>query len=233
MNCAEEATEEDHNHHNHNHEDHHTHPHGDPPIATSVAQSLNHRIDTARLAAFNLRNRQSELPALFKTADTRYESSPVFRSEFGPELLLSIPFTGPVKLFSLLVRASPDEQHAPRTIKLYRNAPHLSLDTVRAARPTYVCEHPPAASSAAASAAGIFVEHHLPRRKFAGTTSLTVFFDSPDADGPPLELYALELRGDWAGPSTGAPVSLLYESAARREDHPLGQTADAPPSFLS
>lgn len=234
MNCADEASEDDHHTHSHSHS--HTHPHGDPPVATTVAQSLNHRIDTPRLAAYNLRNPQHELPRLFKTQAARLETTPVFRSHFGPELLITIPFTGPVKLFSLLVRAAPDAPHAPHTLRLYRNAPQLSLDSVRTARPTYVCEHPAAASAAASAAdsaadtAG-FVEHHLPRRKFAGTSTLTIFFDpgpaaDPDA-GPALELYALELRGDWAGPATRAPVALLYESAARREDHPVGQTADA------
>lgn len=215
-NCSNEASEADHHHHSHDHEhgdsQHHTHPHGDPPIPTNVSQSINNKIDTSKLIGYNLINNSNELPKLFKTIDKRYETVPVFKSEFDSEMIIVIPFTGPVKVFSLLINGSKP----PQSIKIYKNSPNLCFDNINNAKPTYQCEHPQNVDLSQG-----YIEHHLPRRKFAGTTSLTLFLEGGNADR--LELFALELRGDYAGPHPQLPVSLLYESAARPQDHKVAE----------
>ncbi|KAG0681088.1 hypothetical protein C6P40_003389 [Pichia californica] len=64
-------------------------------------------------------------------------------------------------------------------------------------------------------------------RDFAGTTSISVVLDVPStaagaAAGATsrVSLYAVEVRGEFAGLRGRVPVGVLYESAARKEDHP-------------
>lgn len=251
MNCSEEAGEEDHHQHDHDHDHdhdhgesqtHHTHAHGDPPMATTAAQSLYSVIDTSKLQAFNLGNRQSELPHLFKSNDARFEVKPVFRSLYGPELLVTVPFTGSAKVYSMILRTSSSAQHSPRDIRIFKNCPTLTLEDASRGhpRPTHVCQHlsgigvdvdSETVSSVADPTGNTFVEHHFPRRKFTGTTSLGIFFAnshesctlSPDEQDecPPLKIVSIEIRGEFAGVTGRVPVGIIYESAARKEDHPL------------
>lgn len=220
--CSNEASEEDHHGHHgydHDHDHTHTHPHGDPPLPTSVSQSLNSKIDTSKVSACNLLNSQADLPALFSDS----ADGPLFCSRFGPELILQIPFTGTVKLFSLLLRAPPAadaDTLPPARVRIYRNSPHLDFSTLGGKSPTYECLHPEVSGNT-------WVEHHLPRRKFAGTTSISVVLDVPStaagaAAGATsrVSLYAVEVRGEFAGLRGRVPVGVLYESAARKEDHP-------------
>jgi hypothetical protein len=243
MSCAAESTEEDHHSHSHSHSHHHTHAHGDPPLATTPAHSLYAAIDFPHCAAFNLANPSSELPLLFKDSSHRFDVTPSFSSLYGPDLLLNIFFTGPVKIYSVIIRAHPDAAFAPRTLRFFKNAPQLSMETASTTRPLHIAEHPlgvgpvvptneTSASITVPDADGqTFVEHHLPRRKFTGTTTLSIHIstswaseDAENADeDSPTTLYAVEIRGEWAGPSTAMPLGLLYEAAARKEDHPVEQ----------
>lgn len=198
MSCAHEHQDHDDGHGN----GHHTHPHGEPPQATSPAQSLVRYIDSARVVAHNCATPRSQVPLLF-TSDT----TTTVTAEDSDGLLLIIPLTVPCRLFSVVLTSATAP---PTRVRFYRNTPGLTLGDVDRTKATHdTGEH------AAEALAGAAVEHHLPRRRFASTTSVAVLLTGA-AD---IDVVHVELRGVAQAAGGGAPVGVLYEAAAQQSDH--------------
>lgn len=217
---------DDHHHHGHGHghghghdEEHdheHTHPPGEPPLPTTSAQSLLAYIDVGRIKVSNAAN-----PSAINNLFTKEDNPAPLRSDFGPEILITIPFTVPVKLASVLVTApSPPEE-----LKFYLKEQH-DIESANNTRPTHSVQHPPSVGPSAELSAAI-VEHHLPRRKFPQTTEFSILFTGDVANDSEVSIAIskLEIRGQALKPRKELPTSILYESAPNPSDHPIDQRA--------
>ncbi|ANZ77914.1 BA75_04926T0 [Komagataella pastoris] len=187
--------------------EHEHHQHEAPPIETSSAQSLNNQIDFTKLTALNCTTPNSKLFEVFIHEGA--ESKITLSSDCDNQLILNIPFVSSVKLYSLILKTSPDNDHCPKKISLFKNA-DIDFEST-AAKSTHHFEQP---------LVGEFVEHHLPRRLFTNVHKLTLFFEGnwSDDEFENLEILGIELRGEWA-PLTKDPVITLYEAAANPADH--------------
>lgn len=217
-------------HHHHNHEDGHLHI---QQIPTLPSQSLYKKIELSGVSGLNFVNSNDELAKLFKSSETKYEVRPIFESDLDNQLVLKIPFSGNVKLYSIIIRSNGNADSCPKNVKLYKNNNQLDFNTISSVKPDHKFEHPLVGYQEDADYASsqneqsltveddsTFVEHHLPRTTFTNVNSLTIFFEnnwSNDEDEL-LKIYSIEFRGEFTELNR-APVITLYESAANPADH--------------
>ncbi|KAK9451257.1 galactose-binding domain-like protein [Limtongia smithiae] len=192
-------------HHDHSHS--HSHSHSPPPEDTSDAQSLYNRIYHDQIWTMN----ESEPDAgrdVVKPWAERYDTTKILTSDADEQVILHIPFTGLVKLYSILIRSYSDDT-APRTIKLFKNRPDLDFSVASDLQPSETLTH--------VENVGDIVEYQLKRAVFSNVESLTFFVeDNYDADVTTI-LY-IGLRGEWKHLSR-EPVITIYEAAANPRDH--------------
>lgn len=218
----------------HSHGHSHSHGGGDddshiPAVTTYTSQSLISRIDTSKVTALNVVNRQEEVAKLFKNSETRYEVKPVIKSDADEQIILHIPFTNSsIKLYSFILRSNGD-LYCPKSIKLYKNDQTIDFDNVDQKKPTFTITHPHSGvmyndddDLPAQINDEDFVEHQLPRHKFAGLQHLTIFIDTIYGREEVTKLHSIELRGEFIELNKD-PVISLYESAANPADHKLVQ----------
>lgn len=202
----------------HEHAHHHNEPNSAQPIPTSPAQSLRQCIDFSRLTGLNLAVPNSEIEKVFK--EDKFDVSFCLESDLDAQMIINIPFTGYVKLFSVILRTSNDE-NCPKTIKLYKN--NQSLDFNTDTKPTYTVIQPQIGhdSTSDPSDETTFVEHYLPRNQFQSTTQLSILINDnySDDEDEISKIYYLEIRGQFQSDFKKDPVITLYESAANPADH--------------
>lgn len=218
----------------------HTHPPHEPAHPTSPAQSLLPYVDLPRVAAQNAAPlpRASRGPAaLLRSHADRHATAPQLAplpplSHGASDLLLALPLTVPCRLFSVILRVvstgdsgsdgdtgSTGDTHTAIPVHLYRNPRDASIDALAARSQSSppkglagtAVEHP--------AATDLHCEHHLPRRHFANTTQLVIYFPEFPSG---VALVCVELRGEplITAPNRGLPTSLQVETAPRLEDHP-------------
>ncbi|KAH3672965.1 hypothetical protein WICPIJ_009974 [Wickerhamomyces pijperi] len=220
-----------HNEHTHSHS--HSHSGDDsnndhvPPIPTSSAQDLSKYIDTPRLTALNSDVPNSELSKLFIKSESeggKYSLKSPVSSDLDAQLILNIPFTGYVKLYSIILRTAGDEEQCPKEIKVYKNAKDVDFDNER--KPQFTITHPQIGVLADDGKDqdlddSNFVEHHLPRSSFQSTTNLTLFIQNnwADDEDESIKIFHIELRGQFQSPLAKEPIITLYEAAANPADH--------------
>ena len=64
---------------------------------------------------------------VFKNYDDRMEKETFVNSDCDPELLFNIPFTGNVKIFSIIIIGGEDDEQ-PTKVKIFKNTPGLTFD---------------------------------------------------------------------------------------------------------
>lgn len=208
-------------HHSHGHS--HSHGSGDdhiPPTPTSAVQNLREYVDFDRLTALNSQQTNEELQFVFRAPNDRFSVHGVIESDSDSQLILNIPFTGNVKLYSLILRTHSDPAHCPRTVKLFKNNRSLDFDNVSDTKPQLQVDQPLVGVQEANNDEETFVEHHLPRSQFQSTHHLTIFFENNwEDDDETIKVFYIELRGVYTSALSKDPVIALYESAANPSDH--------------
>jgi len=128
-------------------------------------------------------------------------------SDADEQLIIRVPFTGSVKLRSLLLKAGPGDQ-TPQKIVLFANEPSLDFDDVSDKNPTQEFE----------VAVGREVgEYAVRATKFTNVTSVTLFIPlNHGADS--TRLYYIGFLGHWTQRKSN-PVITVYEAQARLADH--------------
>lgn len=212
MSCEDEHLDSSHDHGNGHNHGHHSHPPHEPELATTPGQTLLQAVEIQRVTAHNAQ-RPSNAPLVLREYPNRFDLQPGQLqpdwNRTGPDMLLTIPLTAPCKVFSVILRYAPPAT-TPIKCQFFKNTlPDLQQAAEGAIRPVYESTHPAETAE--------HCEHHLPRRKFAGTTSLAVYFpDIPEGTA----LVCVELRGECSKLSKGAvPTGLRVETAPRLEDH--------------
>ncbi|KAK7206586.1 galactose-binding domain-like protein [Myxozyma melibiosi] len=185
----------------------HSHSHSPPPEDTFDSQSLYKHINIDQVTTMN----ESEPDAgkgVIKPWSERYDTTKILESDADEQLIMFIPFTGMVKLYSLLLRTAPTSS-APRTLKLFKNRTDVDFSIAEDLKADEQLEHNNSIAD--------IVEYPLKRAIFSNVKSLTLFVQDNYGDDVSMISY-IGLRGEWKELSKD-PVITIYEAAANPADH--------------
>lgn len=165
-------------------DEHHDHTHShEPSIETYSQQSLYAHIDSTKLQILNGRSNNSgtSLTASFLKSQTdKYDTSRYLESDADCQLLIQIPFTSSVKIFTIIFRVNKNGSgySTPRHIEVYKNFnKNLDFDTVNSLKPDFIIEYPnnigvePSYSEAILNDDDTFYKFDLPRNIFQNCES--------------------------------------------------------------
>lgn len=128
-------------------------------------------------------------------------------SDADDQLIIRIPFTGQVKLRSLLLKAGPTDQ-TPAALHLYPNLDNLDFE--EASQGT----HPaPAQKLESIAVSRDVIEYPLRTAKLSAVRSLTIFVPSSVGGSDTSRIYFLGLRGEWQDLRREGPTNIIYEAA--------------------
>jgi len=196
--------------HDHSHGGEHSH---DDDLTPAIQSSLYQHIEFDKIVTFNEAALGSGKAIIQKPWDRRLDTSTVLESDADEQLLIYVPFTGDVKLHSILIRADPSPS-APRTLKLFTNRDDLDFSSAADMRAvqTLVIPLPPPGQDV--------LELPVKRALFNNTHSLTLFFEDNHSDGEEdvTSLSFLGFKGDFTRLRKDAVVA-FYEAAANPADH--------------
>lgn len=206
--------------HNHSHGSHchdeehaeghdHVHDHTDD-ITPALQNILYSQLDFSKLITLNEDASNSGRAICQKTWAQRMNPDPELRSSADEQLLMHIPFTGQVRLHSILIRAS-NSNSCPKTLKVFANTDNLDFDTASDMSPT---------QELSISQTSEVQEIPVKRAYFNATRSLDLFFEDNWSNGEEDEtvITYLAFKGDFMKLNKEA-VSVLYEAAANPSDH--------------
>lgn len=220
------SCEHEHHHSGHGHDGHDDHHLSHvAPIPTNESQSLRQYIDVFKLTGLNIAQPNDKIQKVFKDGDNKYQVSDYIESDADAQFILNIPFTGNVKLYSIILRTNGEAANCPKTIKLFKNKTNLDFDNINDTKPTYKIEQPQVGHLGDENVDDVdessFVEHYLPRNLFQSTTQLSLFVENnwEDDEDELTKVYYIEIRGMFTSPLSKDPVITLYESAANPADH--------------
>ncbi|KAI5862390.1 translation protein [Durotheca rogersii] len=212
--CHDEHHDHSHGHdHDHGHggHDHGDHDHSDD-ITPALQFSLYQHIRFEEVEALNEAVRGAGKAIVKKTWAERLQPEPELASDTDEQLIIKIPFTGQVKLHSVLLRSSASSS-APHTIKLFANRNNVDFEMAEQLSATQTLE--PAQTSDV---------QELPVRRalFSKVQHLTLFVEKNFGDGEEdvTRLSYLGFRGEWMQLGR-APAQILYEAAPNPSDHKL------------
>ncbi|TVY55822.1 PITH domain-containing protein P35G2.02, partial [Lachnellula suecica] len=195
----------------HNHGDG-AHDHTDD-ITPALQYSLYQHITFDDITTFNESEADSGKAVVKKTWVERMEDKPELESDADEQLLMHIPFTGQVKLHSILIRTSPSSC-APQTLKVFINRDDLDFSTASDLAPT---------QEFSLSQTSEIQDIAVKRALFGKVQSLTLFVEDNYGDEVSRLSY-LGFKGDWMQLGR-APTNILYEAAANPNDHTIKGTS--------
>jgi hypothetical protein len=182
-------------------------------ITPALQNLLYEQVDFSKLVTLNEEESNSGRKICQKTWSERLDLEPELQSSADEQLLMIVPFTGQVRLHSILIRTSPSPS-APKTLKVFVN-PADTLDFAEAseAEPTQILS---------ISQTDDVQEIPVKRVKFNTTRSLGLFFEDNWGDGEEdvTRISYLAFKGDFMKLNKEA-VSVMYEAAANPNDHKL------------
>ncbi|TVY57181.1 PITH domain-containing protein P35G2.02 [Lachnellula cervina] len=205
--------------HCHDEHDHSGHNHGDgehdhtDDITPALQYSLYQHITFDDITTLNEAQPEAGKAIVKKTWAERMEEKPELESDADEQLLMHIPFTGQVKLHSILIRTS-NSSSAPQTLKVFINRDDLDFSTASDLSPTQQFE-----LSQTSEIQDIAVKRAL----FGKVQSLTLFVEDNYGDDVSRLSY-LGFKGDWMQLGR-APTNILYEAAANPNDHTIKGTS--------
>ncbi|RAL09311.1 PITH domain-containing protein [Aspergillus homomorphus CBS 101889] len=203
----------DHHHHHHGHggcHDEHDHSNDITPAIQSLLYS---QVQFDSITTLNEAAPKSGAAIVEKTWAERLNDEPELESDADEQLLMYIPFTGQVKVHSLLIYTAPTPS-APKTLKLFKNRDDLDFSTASELSPTQKIEIPQPVAGA-----DVF-EIPLNRAHWNTTTSITLFFEDNWSDGEEdvTKVGYIGFKGTFMALNR-EPVNFLYEAAANPNDH--------------
>ncbi|KAH0587325.1 UPF0424 protein [Termitomyces sp. J132] len=197
-NCGNESHSHDHDH------DHNTSDLG-------PQDNLYIHIDRPNVVALNTNGKGQDV---IKPWHERLDESISIESDADDQIIVRIPFTGSVRLRSVLLKTGPTDQ-TPSKVLLYANTTNLDFDDVASQKPTQEF----------VVAQGRDVgEYAVKTTQFSNISSLTLFF--PESQGAETtQVYYIGLLGHWTERKNN-PVVTVYETQANIADHPKIQGMD-------
>ncbi|KAK4644901.1 hypothetical protein QC761_309010 [Podospora bellae-mahoneyi] len=201
----------------HCHDEHHDHSHGgegehdhSDDITPALQFSLYQHIDFDGVTTLNEATYGSGKEVLKKTWAERLRVEPEVESDGDEQLLVNVPFTGQVKLHSILLRTS-DSDSAPKTMKVIINRDDVDFDVAESATATQEFE---------LARTGEVQEIAVRRARFNAVRRLSLFFPDNFGDGDEdvTRISYIGFKGEWMQLGR-APANILYEAAANPSDH--------------
>lgn len=203
---------------------HHHHHHGDggDPCGghggassqgpeTGLQYSLYSKIDLDNVQCLN-EIKEGSGKLVFKPWEKRLDREKYVDSDADEELLFNIPFTGNVKLKSILVVGGDAGMH-PSKIRMFKNRPQMTFDDARAT-PEQEFELQPDASGS--------LEYPVRAVKFSSVHHLSLHFPS-NFGSDTTRVYYIGLHGEYTEAQRQGVVLCSYESAANPADHKVQQ----------
>ncbi|KIN05549.1 hypothetical protein OIDMADRAFT_112960 [Oidiodendron maius Zn] len=203
---------DEHNHSGHSHSHDNGHDHSDD-ITPALQYSLYQHIDFDGIITLNESEADSGKAIVKKTWAERLQEQPELESDADEQILMHIPFTGQVKLHSILIRAS-NSPSAPQTLKVFINRDDLDFPTASDLSPTQEFQ---------LSQTSEIQDIAVKRAVFGKAQSLTLFIEDNYGDDV-TRLSYLGFKGDWMQLGR-APSNILYEAAANPSDHAVKGTS--------
>ncbi|KAI9701459.1 MAG: hypothetical protein M1836_001514 [Candelina mexicana] len=201
--CHDETNSHDHGHGvgGHDHSD---------DLTPALQSLLYQQIDFDAITTLNESTPHSGRAIVKKAWAERNEPTPELESDADEQLLIYIPFTGSVKLHSVLVRTTPSPT-APQTLKIFANCDNLDFNAASSQHPTQIIH---------VSQTSEVQEIPLKRALFGGTQSLTLFIEDNHSHGEEevTRISYLGFKGEFMRLNR-EPVNVLYEAAANPGDH--------------
>ncbi|OTA96671.1 hypothetical protein M434DRAFT_392604 [Hypoxylon sp. CO27-5] len=201
-------------HEGHGHDHDHEHDHSDD-ITPALQHSLYQHIKFDEINTMNEATQDSGKAIVKKTWAERLQPEPELESDADEQILMTIPFTGQVKLHSILLRSSPSDS-APRTLKVFINRDNIDFETAEELAPTQTFE---------LSQTSEVQELPVKRALFGKVQRLTLFFEDNFGGGEEdvTRLSYLGFKGEWMQLGR-APSQILYEAAPNPNDHAVKGT---------
>ncbi|KAI0484265.1 DUF1000-domain-containing protein [Xylariaceae sp. FL0804] len=208
---------DEHDHHGHGGHDHGEHDHSDD-VTPALQFSLYRHVRFDDVSTLNEAETGAGRAVVRKTWAERLQPQPELASDADAQLLMNVPFTGQVKLHSILLRSSPSAS-APRTLHVFINREDLDFDAAEELQPAQAFE---------LAQTSEVQELPVKRALFGKCQRLTLFFVDNFADEDDEEeatrLSYLGFRGEWMQLGR-APANILYEAAPNPSDHALRGTS--------
>uniref|UniRef100_A0A023GG31 Putative thioredoxin-like protein n=1 Tax=Amblyomma triste TaxID=251400 RepID=A0A023GG31_AMBTT len=203
-------------HHHHHHDDG-----GDPcgghggssPLGPEmgVQYSLYSKIDLDNVQCLN-EVKEGSGKSVFKPWEQRMDRDKYVDSDADEELLFNIPFTGNVKLKSILVVGGDAATH-PSKVRIFKNRPQMTFSDARAApEQEFELQHDSSGS----------LEYPLRAVKFSSVHHLSLHFPSNFGDDV-TRIYYIGLHGEFSEAQRQGIVLCSYESAPNPADHKVQQ----------
>ncbi|KAF7365529.1 PITH domain-containing protein [Mycena venus] len=181
--CGHESTEHDHDH---------------DSTDLGPKDNLFSQIDRANVVALNASGPGS---TIIKPWHERLDE------EKDDQMIIRIPFTGSVKLRSLLLKTGPTDQ-TPLKVVLYSNEDSFDFQDITDKTPTQEFTVAPGREVG---------EYALRTAKFSNVSSVSLFF--PQSQGADtIQIYYVGFLGLWTERKLSAPVT-VYETQANLADH--------------
>ncbi|KAI1460903.1 PITH domain-containing protein [Annulohypoxylon moriforme] len=212
MSCRDEH--DDHDGHDHGHHHDHEHDHTDD-LTPALQHSLYQYINFDAIVTMNEAEQGSGKAVVKKTWAERLEPEPELGSDADEQILMTVPFTGQVKLHSILLRTSPSLS-APRNLKLFINRDDMDFGTAEELPPTQILE---------LSQTSDVQELPVKRALFSKVRHLSLFFEDNFGDGDEdvTRISYIGFKGEWMQLGR-APAQILYEAAPNPNDHAVKGT---------
>ncbi|KAK4458753.1 PITH domain-containing protein [Cladorrhinum samala] len=206
--------DEHHDHSGHSHGDGAEHDHSDD-ITPALQFSLYQHIDFDKIVTLNEATYGSGKAVIKKTWAERLDTEVEIESDADEQLLVGVPFTGQVKLHSILIRTS-DSDSAPQTLKAIINREGIDFSTAEDLEGTQTFE---------LSRTSEVQELPVRRARFSSVRHLTLFFPDNFSEGEEdvTRISYLGFKGEWMQLGR-APQNIIYEAAANPADHALKGT---------
>ncbi|ETW82957.1 hypothetical protein HETIRDRAFT_416976 [Heterobasidion irregulare TC 32-1] len=196
--------------HNHNHancsdESHdHDHDHDHSIQESGPRDNLFIHIDRSNVVALNAIGEGS---AVIKPWNNRLDEEIFLESDADDQLIIRVPFTGSVKLRSILLKTGPGDQ-TPAKVSLFANEDNLDFSDANEKTPTQEFTIPQGREAG---------EYTVKPSRFPNVSSITLFFPSSQgADS--TRIYYVGFLGHWSERKT-EPVITVYETQANLADH--------------
>ncbi|THV02761.1 DUF1000-domain-containing protein [Dendrothele bispora CBS 962.96] len=196
--------------HQHDHNcDHESHDHDHDHSGTSglgPQDNLFMHIDRDNVLAMNA-NDECKGPDIIKPWHLRLSEEKFVESDADDSLIIRIPFTGSVKLRSLLLKTGPTDL-TPAKVALFANEDNLDFSDIADKSPTQEFD----------VAQGREIgEYVVKTTKFSNVSSLSLYF--PEGQGADtIRIYYIGFLGTWTERKTN-PVITVYEAQANLADH--------------
>ncbi|KAK0204590.1 PITH domain-containing protein [Desarmillaria ectypa] len=190
--CGHEAHDHDHGDHDHDTSD------------TGPNDNLYMHIDRANVVALNATGDGSEV---IKPWHERTSEEKSLESDADDQLILRIPFTGSVKLRSLLLKTGPADQ-TPTKVAVFANEDAMDFEDVNDKMPVQKFDVVQSRDVG---------EYAVKAAKFSNVSSITLFF--PASQGAETtRIYYVGFLGQWTERKS-RPVITVYEAQANLADH--------------